>query len=156
MAVQYAAPEGSSTSFVGPRPWDSQALFGMESSDVLVLDDRRACSRRSLRCLMQMIDVSLDPVAQESRAIPAECLNISDWGLYGTVKIGYGAAIGQRYIFRLRFKGLGPEPGAIRLVSQEGIIMRTELLLGKDGDRVGMSVRLCGHRSGMVPMPSRG
>ena len=156
MAASCITPGNPSVSYAGPHPWESQSL--LESAvygTVATLDDRRICTRRSLRCQMRMIDVSLDPVAQESRAVPAECLNISEWGLYGTGGLGYGVAIGQRYIFRLRFKGLGPEPGLVQVVSQEGIIVRTELILGQEGDRVGFSVRLCGHRTGMVPMPGR-
>ena len=156
MAARLTTPKNPSVSYAGPHPWESQSPHDSAVYEtVAALDDRRVCTRRSLRCLMQMIDVSLDPVAQESRTVPAECLNISDWGLYGTVGIGYGVAIGQRYVFRLRFKGLGPEPGLVQVVSQEGIIVRTELILGQEGDRVGFSVRLCGHRAGMVPMPGR-
>ena len=158
MAGQSASLATPSVSFLNARPWEFQPpaprLVTSSYEDVEVLDDRRECSRRNLRCPMQLIDLSLDPVSQESRAIPAECLNLSDWGLYGTVKIGYGVAIGQRYLFRLRARQLGPEPGSIQVISQEGLIVRTELLLGTDGDRVGISVRLCGYRSGVTAVPA--
>jgi hypothetical protein len=153
MAAQCASSDSPSVALTGSRPWNVQMSNPASDlttyGDIELSDDRRDSDRRNLRCPMQMIDPSLDAVSQESRAIPAECLNLSQWGLYGTVKIGYGVAIGQRYVFRLRIKELGPEPGSVRVISQEGLIVRTELLLAKDGDRVGISVRLCGHRAGL-------
>lgn len=87
--------------------------------------------------------------------IPAECSNISQGGLYGVVPIGYGVAIGQRYKFQLTIGERGPEPGSRQVVSQQGEVVRAELLLGEDGygDRVGIGVRLFGPRTGLVPMP---
>jgi len=120
-------------------------------------NDTRQCPRRSIRCDMFLIDdIDLEEDRSEAQVIPAECLNISDGGLYGVVPIGYGVAMGQRYTFRLTIGERGPDPGANQLVSQVGTVIRTELLIGADGsgDRVGIGVRLHGHRSGTVPMPS--
>jgi len=88
-------------------------------------------------------------------AIPAECTNIGNGGLYATVPIGYGVAIGQRYTFQLTIGERGPEPGSRQLVSQQGEIVRVELMLGEDGyaDRIGIGVRLTGPRAGLIPMP---
>lgn len=119
----------------------------------LARDDRRQIGRRSLHCKLLLIDDVADQ-RPDPQVIPAECLNVSDGGLYGVVPIGFGVAKGQRYTFRLLTNERGPEPGS-QVVSQQGVIIRTELLVGADGtgDRVGVGVRLCGQRRGMVPMP---
>ncbi len=119
----------------------------------LARDDRRQIGRRSLCCQLILIDDVADG-RPDPQAIPAECLNVSDGGLYGIVPIGFGVARGQRYTFRLLTNERGPEPGS-QVVSQQGVIIRTELLVGADGtgDRVGVAVRLCGQRRGVVPMP---
>jgi hypothetical protein len=117
--------------------------------------ERRQCLRRELSCDLLLIDdITSDPA--DTPAVPGTCLDVSDGGLYATVPLGYGVAIGQRYTFRLMVSERGPEPGAIQIVSQQGIIVRTELLVGYDesGDRLGIGVKLSGHRSGVVPMPS--
>ena len=116
--------------------------------------EKRQAPRRSLRCVLTLIDNTRDR-QEEPAAIPAECSNISNGGLYGIVPIGYGVAIGQRYTFQLTIGERGPEPGSRQVISQQGEIMRAELLLGEDGygDRVGIAVRLFGPRSGLVPMP---
>jgi hypothetical protein len=87
--------------------------------------------------------------------IPGECLNACEGGLYGTVPLGFGVNLGQCYTFRLMVGERGPEPGPIQVVSQQGTIVRTELLISGDGgeDRVGIGVRLIGHRTGLIPMP---
>lgn len=118
-------------------------------------EEKRQCLRRSLRCAL-LLNRNAAEGKGEPAAIPAECLNISSSGLYGIVPIGYGVAIGQRYTFRLTIGERGPEPGSRQVVSQQGEIVRAELLLGEDGygDRVGIGVRLFGPRSGLVPMPA--
>ena len=117
-------------------------------------EEKRQWPRRSLRCALKLINLTRGQVT-EPTAVPAECSNISNGGLYAVVPIGYGVAIGQRYNFQLSVGERGPEPGARQMVSQQGEIMRAELLLGEDGygDRVGVGVRLFGPRSGLVPMP---
>jgi len=118
-------------------------------------EEKRQCPRRTLRCSLALSDNAIDGKG-EPRTVPAECLNISTSGLYGIVPIGYGVAIGQRYTFRLTIGERGPEPGSRQVVSQQGEIVRAELLLGEDGygDRVGIGVRLFGPRTGLVPMPA--
>lgn len=117
-------------------------------------DERRQNTRRSLHCKLQLIDDALEEV-DSPLVIPGECLNVCDGGLYGVVPIGYGVAMGQRYTFRLIIEERGPELSNVQIVSQQGQVVRTELLIGEDGngDRVGIAVRLCGHRTGVVPMP---
>lgn len=119
-------------------------------------DERRQAARRSLRCEMLLIDDVMEE-KEFPPVIPAECFEIGEGGLYGSVPIGYGVAIGQKYTFRLTVGERGPEPGALQIITQKGKIVRAELLVGADGfgDRVGIGVRLYGHREGMVPMPSR-
>jgi len=116
--------------------------------------ERRQGPRRTLRCALRLTDNNLGQHSDPA-VIPAECSNISNGGLYGIVPIGYGVAIGQRYTFQLTIGERGPEPGIRQIVSQQGEIVRAELLLGEDGygDRVGIGVRLFGPRSGLVPMP---
>jgi hypothetical protein len=116
--------------------------------------DRRQGRRRGLRCSLVLMD-SRPGTDSQPQSIPAQCYNISDTGLYGTVSIGHGIAMGQRYTFHLRIPERGPESTPHQMVSQQGIIVRTELLISPDGqnDRVGIGVRLVGPRSGVVPMP---
>ncbi len=117
----------------------------------------RQCARRSLHGEFRLVD----DVAEEKESpqiIPGECLNISDGGLYGTVPLGYGVAIGQCFTVRLEIDERGPEPGSLQNISQKGRILRAELMIGEDGyaDRVGIAIQLYGHREGVIPMPQRG
>lgn len=118
-------------------------------------DDRRQCRRRELCCDLLLID-NVTSDSPNPATIPGRCLDVSHGGLYATVPLGYGVTIGQRYTFRIMVPERGPEPGAIQVVSQQGIILRTELLVGCEeiGDRLGIAARLTGHRSGMLPMPA--
>ncbi len=120
-------------------------------------EEKRQCPRRSLRCPIALID-NVTESDHEPRTVPAECMNVSEDGLYAIVPIGYGVAMGQRYTFRLSTGERGPEPGMNQIVMQQGRIVRTELLLGANGqtDRVGVGVKLIGPRSGMLPMPMMG
>lgn len=119
--------------------------------------EKRQCARRPLRCPLLLIDELMDSEDGHVQEIPAECMNISDSGLFGVVPIGYGVAAHQRYTFKLTIGECGPEPGQHQIVTQPGHILRAELLLGDSGevDRIGIAVRLYGHRHGMVPMPYR-
>ena len=103
---------------------------------------------------MSLIDHSPGEDVQ-AHPVPADCLNVSDSGLYGVVSIGYGVAMGQRYTFQLAIPERGPEPGSRQVVSQQGVIVRTELLINPkgEGDRVGIGVQLIGQRAGVIPMP---
>lgn len=116
-------------------------------------DERRQYFRRSLHSGMLLMDGTGTQDARD--VIPGECLNVCDGGLYGTVPLGYGVALGQSYTFRLMVDERGPEPGAIQVIVQHGSIVRTELLMDWNGgdDRLGIAVKLVGHRSGMIPMP---
>jgi len=89
--------------------------------------------------------------------IVGDAVEFGDGGLYGVVPIGYGVAIGQRYTFQLSISERGPEPGSGQMITQQGVVVRTELLINADGegDRVGIGVRLFGQRCGLVPMPDR-
>ncbi len=65
----------------------------------------------------------------------------------------------ERTLTTLRFfwnSPQGPEPDATQIIVQRGVIIRTELLMNWDGggDRVGIAVKLIGHRRGVIPMPS--
>jgi len=118
-------------------------------------EEKRQCNRRGLRCKMTLIDnTPADDV--QAHPIPAECMNISDNGLYGIVPIGYGVAMGQRYTFQLEIAERGPEPGTEQVISQLGTIVRAELLINPNGEgnRVGLGVKLLGQRTGIVPMPN--
>jgi hypothetical protein len=91
------------------------------------------------------------------KTIPGEAVEIGDGGLYAIIPIGFGVTIGQHYTFQLSIGERGPEPGAGQLVTQQGRVVRTELLISQEGqgDRLGIAVRLLGQRCGMVPMPDR-
>ncbi|UCD28717.1 MAG: hypothetical protein JSV03_16845 [Planctomycetota bacterium] len=116
--------------------------------------EKRQFRRRSLRCKMVLIDTA-DDGTDDPAAIPADCYNVCEDGIYGIVPIGYGVAMGQHYTFRLTVGELGPEPNSRQTVLQHGKIIRTELLLGENGvgDRIGIGVKLYGHRTGCLPMP---
>ncbi len=116
--------------------------------------EKRQCRRRGLRCKMTLVDDSAGPDSQ-MRMIHADCFNVSDTGLYGIVPIGFGVTLGQRYTFQLSLPERGPEPGSCQMVTQHGTVVRTELLVGPDGqtDRLGIGVQLVGPRSGVIPMP---
>jgi hypothetical protein len=116
--------------------------------------EKRQSERRSLSCPVVLVTEVIGE-SEHPRDIPGDCTNIGNGGLYATVPIGYGVAIGQRYTFELTIRERGPEPGARQTVSQQGEIVRVELLLGEDGyaERIGVGVRLTGPRSGLIPMP---
>ena len=116
-------------------------------------DERRQCTRRALRCPVLLLESGEDDV--RPRGVPGECLNAGDGGLYVVVPIGHGIAAGQRYTFQLTIGERGPEPGLEQIVTQQGAILRTELLIDSAGrgDRVGIAVRLVGPRVGVIPMP---
>ena len=118
--------------------------------------EARQCARRSLHCEMFLVDNVMEDSAGIV-VIPGMCLNVSDGGLFGTVPLGFGVAMGQRYTVRLKIGERGPEPGSLKLVSQQGRIVRAELMFGPDGyaDRAGIALRLYGHRDGMLPLPVR-
>jgi len=117
--------------------------------------ERRQCPRRDLRCRILLID-DLMGLSENPASIPGQCLNVCDAGLYATVLPDCGITIGQRYTFRLMVGERGPEPGAVQIVSQQGLIIRAELLAGSrdDDHRLGIGVRLTGRRSGVIPMPN--
>ena len=119
-------------------------------------EEKRQCRRRGLRCGMTLIDETNGPDAQPN-TIPGECYNVSDMGLYGILPIGFGLSTGQRYTFQLKVGEPGPEAGGAQIVTQQGTVVRTELLISPDGktDRVGIGVQLYGSRCGLIPMPDR-
>jgi hypothetical protein len=135
------------------QPW----VHGLEESSVGGLAteegcEKRACGRRELHCPVQLIPLASDQNPHPADAISGECLNISEGGLYGTIPIGYGMAVGQRYICRLRTRELGPD--GQQVVLRQGVVVRTELLLSDDGHQVGIAVRFCGRRGGFLATPA--
>jgi|GEM_PF-1953244 len=115
----------------------------------------RQTVRRPLRCKLVLVnDVMSAPV--HAGVIPGECLNVSDGGLYAVVPLGCGVRVGHRYTCRLFIPERGPEPGPVQTVSQQGMVLRTELLAGggRDEDRLGVAIKLIGHRSGVMPLPT--
>jgi len=150
---QHAASQLLNTPHVSqpslPRAYKNRWLIA--TSD----EEKRQYPRRPLRCKM-VLTKSATEEQDDPAAVPAECFNICDGGLYAIVTIGYGVAMGQHYNFRIAIGERGPEPGSQQVVYQHGKIVRTELLLGESGkgDRVGIGVQLYGHRSGCVPMPA--
>ncbi|HOW73230.1 MAG TPA: hypothetical protein PKY77_21745 [Phycisphaerae bacterium] len=120
-------------------------------------DEKRQGRRRSLRCEMTLLSCPEDVSDTQPARIVGDVVEFGDGGLYGVVPIGYGVAIGQRYTFQLAIRERGPEPGSGQMITQQGLIVRTELLINAngEGDRVGIGVRLFGQRCGLVPMPDR-
>lgn len=117
-----------------------QLDFSTEWAIGVYQEESRRSPRQSVQCEMLMVDPTWWE-SENSQPIRGECLNLSDDGLYGVVPLGYGLAVGQRYVFQLRL------PEGELTVSQPGTIVRTELLLGVDGDRIGVGVRLSGPRN---------
>jgi len=118
-------------------------------------DEKRQCRRRGLRCKMTLFE-DFGGADVQPRMIPADCFNVSDTGLYGIVPIGFGVTLGQRYTFQLSICERGPDSGSQQNVTQQGTIVRSELLVGPEGqtDRMGVGVQLVGQRSGVIPMPA--
>jgi hypothetical protein len=141
-----------------PRVSGSATLVGHQACSLRRpsgRQERRQRARRELACKVILLDDVMCDQTRDPSTIPGECLNVCDGGLYATVPLGYGVTIGQRYTFRLMVPERGPEPGPVQIVSQQGMIIRTELLVDPDdgNDRLGIAIKLTGHRSGVVPMP---
>ncbi len=149
LAVEHAAPGA-----MARRSQHLQRTDLMQRVRFSPDEEKRQCRRRGLRCKMSLVD---DRIGSDSqmRVIHAECYNVSDTGLYGIVPIGFGVTLGQRYIFQLELPERGPDSGSRQMVTQHGTVVRTELLVGPDGqtDRLGIGVQLVGPRSGVIPMP---
>ena len=139
----------------GRRTAQHHKLYLMQRVRFSPDEENRQCRRRGLRCKMALIDDTGGPDAQP-QSIPGDCFNISNTGLYGIIPIGFGVGIGQRYTFQLTVGEPGPEPGSFQVVTQQGLVVRSELLMSSDGqtDRTGIGVQLVGQRSGLIPMPS--
>ena len=93
-------------------------------------------SRRKPRRAAQFEVLMTDPGWWETEnplPIRGECRNISENGLYVVAPIGYGLAVGQRYVFHVG------SPGDHE--SHYGTIVRTEVLLGENDDWVGLGIR---------------
>ncbi len=125
-------------------------------------NDYRQSARRPLKCRLLLEagaarpDTSLpDASLPDATVVPGQCVNVSDSGLYAVVPLDCCVAVDQRYTFRLMIDERGPEPGEVQLVSQQGLVTRTELLAGTadEEDRVGIGVRFVGSRTGVIPMP---
>ena len=114
-------------------------------------EEKRQCPRRSLHCRASLVNEA--GTKDDVIIISAECTNVSSNGLFAILPMGYGLAIGQRRTFRLAVRECGPETGSENIVSQDGEIVRVELLLGEDGhsDQIGIGVRLFGPRAGLLP-----
>ena len=147
--------EAPTASLVGRRTAQHHKLYLMQRVRFSPDEEKRQCRRRGLRCKMALIDNFGGPDAQP-QSIPGECYNIGATGLYGIIPIGFGVGIGQRYTFQLTVGEPGPEPGSFQIVTQQGLVVRTELLMSPNGqtDRMGIGVQLVGQRSGLIPMPS--
>ena len=139
----------------GRRTAQHHKLYLMQRARFSPDEEKRQCRRRGLRCKMALIDDSGGRDAQP-QSIPGDCFNIGATGLYGIIPTGSGVGIGQRYTFQLTVGEPGPEPGSFQVVTQQGLVVRTELLMSPNGqtDRMGIGVQLVGQRSGLISMPS--
>lgn len=148
-------PEPPVSGRAGRRTIEYQKMCLMQRVRFSPDEEKRQCRRRGLRCQMVLIDDEGGPDARP-RTVSGNCFNISDVGLYGIVPLGHGVGIGQRYTFQLTVGEPGPGAGGRQIVTQQGVVVRSELLVGPDGqtDRVGIGVQLIGQRSGVIPMPS--
>jgi len=116
--------------------------------------EKRQSRRRGLRCTMLLSENKAGSDVRP-KTIPAHCCNVSDTGLYCLVPVGYGVRKGQRYTFQLNLTEPGPESANYQIVTQQGVIVRTESLISAEGrsEQLGIGVRLVGLRCGLVPMP---
>ncbi len=139
---------GLSTCLAPPPPAGglSEAAMGLEYSPARLTKRTRQHPRQEILSQMELLDAGRG-WADGGRVIPGECHNISERGMYGTVRVGFGMAIGQEYVFRLSLSEQGPNAGSLQTIARKGVVVRTELLLGDDGDRVGIGVRWCGQRA---------
>ena len=74
---------------------------------------------------------------------PCSADNISDGGLRLTAPIGFGLAVGQRHEVLLRRAGPGGESCDLVGEGHYATVVRTEIMLGGEGedDRIGVSLR---------------
>lgn len=111
------------------------ASFVTEWSTNTAQDECRRRPRRPVRSEVLMTDLGWWDT-ENPLPIRGEVLNLSENGMYVIAPIGYGLAAGQRYVFHL---GSPDEQGG--RASHHGTIVRTEVLLGQDDDRLGLGVR---------------
>lgn len=98
--------------------------------------------RRAPRRTVDLEVLMTDPGWWETEnplPVRGECRNLSEGGLYMVAPIGYGLAVGQRYLFHV-----GATDGGGQHESRHGTIVRSEVLLGEDDDRLGLGVRFDG------------
>ncbi len=130
------------TPFATPDPpadtWrERPGTFITEWATGAARGESRQAPRRAVRCEVLLSDPDWWET-ENPLPIRGECRNLSEGGLYMVAPIGYGLGVGQRYLFHVRSgEGTGH-------VSQPGVIVRTEVLLGRDEDMVGIGVRLNG------------
>jgi hypothetical protein len=123
-----------------PREFDRErpSSFFTEWATGVTPDESRQRPRRSVQCEVLMTEPGWWET-ENPLPIRGECRNLSQDGLYAVVPVGYGLAVGQRYLFHLRWPDGRDDP-----VSQQGTIVRTQVLLGQGDDQIGIGVRLNG------------
>jgi hypothetical protein len=118
----------------GAEAGDSWASFVTEWATGTAQDESRRKPRQATRFEVLMTDPGWWET-ENPLPIRGECRNVSENGLYVVAPIGYGLAAGQRYVFHL-----DSSAGHDAQVSRYGTIVRTEVLLGKSDDWVGLGV----------------
>ncbi|GMV95926.1 MAG: hypothetical protein AMXMBFR83_02950 [Phycisphaerae bacterium] len=117
---------------------EPSGAFVTEWSTGLAHEERRSSPRQAISCEVLMTDPTW---CETENPLPVRgaCLDVSEDGLHAVLPDGYGLAVGQRYVFRLRpFEG---EPESVPLL---GTIVRAEPLVRDGSDAVAIGVRLLG------------
>lgn len=97
-------------------------------------DESRRAPRRTVNLEVLLTDPGWWETANPL-PVRGECRNLSDNGLYMVAPIGYGLAVGQRYLFHV-----GPTHGRGPHESRHGTVVRAEVVLGDDADHLGLGV----------------
>ncbi len=111
-----------------------------ENTQVMPLGDlrmeRRNDSRTRVACDLWMIG------HESSTVLRCRCDNAGEAGLHLLAPLGYGIAEGQRYELRSHPPGTQPFSGFGPTTSRWARIVRTEILLDRGRDRLGVGVSL--------------
>lgn len=98
--------------------------------------DKRDYSRQPIMRDIWLVDRQVNSVLR------CRTNDISDAGLHASAPIGFGLAVGQRYEMRIA-NGEAPR-GMSPIVTKSlgyGTVIRTEMHVGGDSDRIGFAIR---------------
>ncbi|MEK6644567.1 MAG: hypothetical protein AABZ08_11730 [Planctomycetota bacterium] len=133
MAAQLPTPIPVGSPFVADPPTFDRWGLGFSKSHRV---DQRDYSRVAIMRDIWLMD------RQTNSVLRCRTNDISDAGLHASAPIGFGLAVGQRYEMRV---GNDDAPRGISAVMAKslgyGTVIRTEMHVGGDLDRIGFAIR---------------